>query len=226
MWWRKSWTSEWAPAGASCLQLLARRRPAAPACQECLPLCLPGTEARAAHPRCPPCIPSVVQHAQVTAARPLARRCATWDCKLGNLDFSNQAFLELTGLSPDRVKIEWQFTSCTPYTAGNIRVRCARWRRTQGPRPGSVLPSARAPAACASHPIRPPVHAQPPSPPAPPSAAGPQVGVCVVAGTVHLQLCRAYRVRLHQRQGHEAGHVSLGASSALAAAPLPPRKHA
>lgn len=55
---------------------------------------------------------------------PLAppRRCATSDCKQGNLDFSNPAFLELTGLSPDRVKIEWQWTSCAPYIQGNIRL--------------------------------------------------------------------------------------------------------
>ncbi|KAI3429470.1 hypothetical protein D9Q98_005562 [Chlorella vulgaris] len=49
-------------------------------------------------------------------------QCPTSDCKRGNLDFSNQAFLELTGLPPDRVAIEWHFTSCAPYVSGSIRL--------------------------------------------------------------------------------------------------------
>ena len=53
--------------------------------------------------------------------------CRCPECKHGDIDFSDPSFLQLTGLRPDRVKIEWSFTPCAPYIKGSIRVRAA-WR--------------------------------------------------------------------------------------------------
>lgn len=47
-------------------------------------------------------------------------QCPT--CKRGDIDFSDPAFLELTGLPPDRVAIEWSFTSCKPLVQGGIKL--------------------------------------------------------------------------------------------------------
>lgn len=44
------------------------------------------------------------------------------ECKYGDIDLSVNAFKELSGLSPDRVKVEWSWTSCQPYIQGNIRM--------------------------------------------------------------------------------------------------------
>lgn len=43
-------------------------------------------------------------------------------CAYGDLDFSMPAWNALTGLTPDRVQIGWNFTSCAPYTNGSIVV--------------------------------------------------------------------------------------------------------
>lgn len=52
---------------------------------------------------------------------PGGRRCDS--CGTNGFSTSSPAFLELTGLKPDEVKVEWQYTSCAPYTTGSIRVR-------------------------------------------------------------------------------------------------------
>ncbi|PSC75036.1 tRNA pseudouridine synthase mitochondrial-like [Micractinium conductrix] len=44
------------------------------------------------------------------------------DCARGDVDFSSPSFLELTGLTPDRVKVEWVFTSCRLHVQGGIRL--------------------------------------------------------------------------------------------------------
>lgn len=51
----------------------------------------------------------------------LVDQCPT--CPGQDLDFSDPAFLELTGLTPDRVKIDWHFAPCGPQISGGIRVR-------------------------------------------------------------------------------------------------------
>ncbi|EFN55474.1 hypothetical protein CHLNCDRAFT_133829 [Chlorella variabilis] len=43
-------------------------------------------------------------------------------CGTNGFSTSSPAFLELTGLKPDEVKVEWQYTSCAPYTTGSIRL--------------------------------------------------------------------------------------------------------
>ncbi|PRW60709.1 tRNA pseudouridine synthase mitochondrial-like [Chlorella sorokiniana] len=50
----------------------------------------------------------------------LVDQCPT--CPGRDLDFSNPAFRELTGLSPDRVTIEWYFTSCANRITGGIQL--------------------------------------------------------------------------------------------------------
>ena len=59
----------------------------------------------------------------VPAVRAWLCDCRCPECKEGDIDFSNPSFLQLTGLRPDRVKIEWSFTPCAPYINGSIRVR-------------------------------------------------------------------------------------------------------
>lgn len=46
------------------------------------------------------------------------------ECSYGDLDFGMPIWDELTGMTPDRVKIQWKFTSCAPYIEDTIQVSC------------------------------------------------------------------------------------------------------
>ena len=48
-------------------------------------------------------------------------QCPT--CKSGDLDFSTTAWNDIAGITPDRVKISWNFTSCHNYISDTIKVR-------------------------------------------------------------------------------------------------------
>ena len=51
--------------------------------------------------------------------RDALRRCP--GCRYGDIDFSFETFLELSGLPPDRVAIEWDWIPCGPLLSGGIR---------------------------------------------------------------------------------------------------------
>ena len=48
-------------------------------------------------------------------------QCAT--CKYGDLDFGSTPWGDLTAMTPDRVQISWNFTSCHSYINDTIHVR-------------------------------------------------------------------------------------------------------
>ena len=48
-------------------------------------------------------------------------QCAT--CSSGDLDFGIVPWTDLSGMTPDRVQIAWNFTSCHDYITDTIRVR-------------------------------------------------------------------------------------------------------
>ena len=44
------------------------------------------------------------------------------ECVAGDLDFSNEAFLELTGdMTIGRAQIEWEFTDCSEFVTGPLK---------------------------------------------------------------------------------------------------------
>lgn len=50
------------------------------------------------------------------------------ECKYGDVDFSYPAYSSVTGCWPDRLKVEWEWTSCAPDISGTIKY---------SPKPGS-----------------------------------------------------------------------------------------